>query len=124
MTQRMSASLAAGMRQLSNARPAVTANDALLARRNESLADDAGNRKEKIGKCACPGGDGGVDARLSRYSRSVASFTAFHIASRSGSIPNHISNAAAPCSTSIGRPSDAVLPLARAARTHAVSRGR
>lgn len=124
MTYRMSAPLAARMRQLSDARPALAADNARFSRRNEPLANDAGNRKKKICKRAYPGSEGGVDARSSRYLRPVASLTAVHIASRSGSMPNHIANAAAPCSTSIGRPSDAALPLARAARTHAVSCGR
>ena len=50
--------------------------------------------------------------------------TAAHIASRSGSVPNHRSNASAPCSMSIDSPSAARWPDARAARTQPVSCGR
>jgi len=118
----MAAALATRVWELHHARPAVTADDPVLGVGNQPIARDAADWEEEIRKraaardCERAGAIG--------QARPAASFTAFHIASRSGAILNQISKDAAPCSTSIGNPSLATLPLSRAARTHAVSPGR
>ena len=66
-------------------------------------------------------GAGSICARR-RARSTVASLTALHMASRLGSTPNQIWNAAAPCSISIGSPSLAILPSARARRTRGARR--
>ena len=109
----MSAAVAPRPRQLVRAQPAATA-DELRARprRSASLADDARARQQQ------------VEQRRPRRARrsdagrgSAAQCIARHIAPRSGSTPNHRSNASAPCSTSIPSPSAARWP-ALARRAH------
>ena len=78
------------------------------------VAADAHGRQHELERC--PPGSRNECAQA----RGPGHETAFHIASRSGATPNQRSNASAPCSMSIGRPSTALMPAARAARTHAV----
>ena len=118
----MPATFATRKWELHHTRPAVTADDAVLGVRYQPLARDAADRKKKVRQRTAA--RDGERAGAIGQARPAASFTAFHIASRSGSILNQISKDAAPCSTSIGNPSLATLPLSRAARTHAVSAGR
>ena len=115
----MAAALAARMWELYHARPAMTADDPGLSVSHQPLASNTADWEKKVREC--PAARDRERARAIRQARPAASFTAFHIASRLGAMLNQISNDAAPCSTSIGNPSLATLPLSRAVRTHTVS---
>jgi hypothetical protein len=55
----MTASLTPRIWEFPDERPAMAADDSLLAMRNEALADDTANRKEQIGECAADSSDVG-----------------------------------------------------------------
>ena len=105
----MSASVAAGTRQLARTKPAGTADEPGLQHRPWGAADGADGRKQE------------VEQRRASRAGAEGYESAFHITDRSGSIPNHRSNAMAPCSMSMPSPSDARCPARRAALTQSVS---
>ena len=82
----MAAPLASRIRQLAHAGPAVAADNPLFVMPHQALADDTANRQEEIAS----------RAQRAFQSLPAAFFKASHIAVRSGSTPNHRSNAAAP----------------------------
>src|SRR6185437_193770 len=121
---RMSAPITAWSRELGKTRPTMAADHPfglLLERVEQTVAHGTHAREQQVDdrtrvprNAAAPFGGGGVQSGA----------TALHITSRSGRTPNQRSNARAPCSTSMARPSIARCPRSRAARTNAVSFGR
>lgn len=105
----MSAPVAAWMRQLARTKPAGTAHEFGFQHRPCGAADGAGVRKQEI------------EQRRASRPDTEGYESAFHITDRSGSMPNHRSNAMAPCSMSMPSPSDARCPARRAALTQSVS---
>ena len=114
--RRVSAAFTVRRREQRQSRPASAADHAALVAIEDALADRAHPRQHEV--------DERFEVRDERARRLVASSMALHITARSGATPNQRSNASAPCSTSIARPSAARWPCARAPRTSAVSPGR
>ena len=105
----MAAPVATRTRQLARTEPAGTADELGFQHRPCGAADGAGVREQE------------VEQRRTSRSGAEGYESAFHITDRSGSMPNHRSNAMAPCSMSMPSPSDARCPARRAALTQSVS---
>ena len=91
----MSAPRAARIRKLANARPAVSANDSRLVRRHEPVTHNTTYREKQI-YCGSRTGIERAPQPGGNQSLPVAAFSALHIASLSGAVPNQRSNAATP----------------------------
>ena len=109
----MSAARALGGGKDMQPRPAKAANQPPLDPLHRPLTRDTHTREQKVE------GSSGVFAYPVAWSRSSQT-SDFRIASRSGSNPNQRWKDSAPCSMSIGKPSAARFPWARAALTHGV----
>ena len=76
----MTAALAAWMRKLTNASPAVAADNSFFSCRNEPVAHDAADRKDEVHRCAVRSLDYYPGASLRPAPRS----SALHITPSSG----------------------------------------
>ena len=109
--ERMAATLALRRRQFVDACPAAAADEAVVAAIEQPRAGNARTRQEQLSERV--GGARQRRAPQCGRDQGRGAHTASHIASRGASRPNHRSNASAPCSTSIARPSAARSPRAR-----------
>ena len=98
----MSASLTARGWQRDEAIPATRAGQATVARIVEASADDARARQKQVECRVRPAAQ-----RARGYHRPAAAASASRITSRGAPMPNHHSNASAPCSSNMQKPSSA-----------------
>jgi hypothetical protein len=105
----MSTPVAAWTRQLLSAEPTRTTDELRFVCSPCIAAYAARGRQQQ------------VEERRARSAQDGRYEIAFHIAVRSGSMPNHMRKAMTPCSISIPRPSAARCPASRAAPTQGVS---
>jgi len=117
---RVPAPVAPRVRQRSEARPASPADHAVLGRAHWEVAARAAARQDEIEKRRA---DRAERTHYGTAPPASVAVSAARIASRGAGTPSQRSNERAPCSSSIGRPSLARSPRARAARTSGVSVG-
>jgi hypothetical protein len=119
-TEGMAASFAPRRWEGNDTIPAIRARETAIASIIQAAADDARARKQQV-ECGMPP----TAPRAARlYHRFAAAASASRITSRGAAMPNHHSNASAPCSSNMQKPSSAAWPRCLADFTHAVSPGR
>jgi hypothetical protein len=118
--QWMPAPFAARRRQRDDSIPAPRTCQAPIATIVQPTTNDARAWEKEIQRRVSPT----APRPAAEYHRPDAAASASRMTSRGAAMPNHHSNASAPCSSNMQKPSSAAWPCSLAALTHAVSPAR